>query len=106
MGWMAEISKEEAVQLLQEREKTVEANFKRTRQAVHKDDVASNHISSLTKCCRKVSEAWERIKDNTFGICLTCQKPIPEEQVRINPERDLCVPCKNSKNKKPRKSFI
>lgn len=43
---------------------------------------------------RKVEHLIGRIsKEEEFGLCEECGKPIPEERLLIVPEATLCVPC-------------
>jgi DnaK suppressor protein len=42
----------------------------------------------------KIQSALARIDAGTFGTCLACEQPIPEERLRARPETDLCIDCK------------
>lgn len=42
----------------------------------------------------EIQEAFERIKDGTFGLCETCKKKIPKERLKAIPYARLCVGCK------------
>jgi len=43
---------------------------------------------------RKVEHLIGRIsKEEEFGLCEECGKPIPEKRLLIVPEATLCVPC-------------
>ena len=43
---------------------------------------------------REIQEAFERIKDGSFGLCETCRKKIPKERLKAIPYTRLCVNCK------------
>jgi len=43
---------------------------------------------------REIQEAFERIKDGSFGLCETCKKKIPKERLKAIPYTRLCVSCK------------
>jgi DnaK suppressor protein len=42
----------------------------------------------------KIQSALARIDAGTFGTCISCGQPIPEERLRARPETDLCIDCK------------
>ncbi|MBL7154884.1 MAG: TraR/DksA C4-type zinc finger protein [Candidatus Portnoybacteria bacterium] len=111
MNWRAEITEKEAGRLLGKRENEFKKDLRRDRDKTHGAD--GNHISDVYlnrlenhgKCLEKIYDAWERIRNGTYGICLDCEESIPEKELRITPERGLCVFCKKSKNKN-RRSFV
>lgn len=37
--------------------------------------------------------ALERLRDGTYGICVSCGTAIPVERLRLLPAATLCVPC-------------
>jgi RNA polymerase-binding transcription factor DksA len=41
--------------------------------------------SSLETRLLQVNRALERIATGTYGVCLACKKPIPEERLQANP---------------------
>jgi RNA polymerase-binding transcription factor DksA len=43
---------------------------------------------------QEIAEAFERIKDGTYGQCEGCKKRIPKERLRAIPYARLCVACK------------
>lgn len=43
---------------------------------------------------KEIQEAFERIKDGSFGLCENCRKKIPKERLRAIPYARLCVACK------------
>ena len=43
---------------------------------------------------REIDAALERIAAGTYGICVNCGKPIPEERLDAVPYAVLCLPCK------------
>jgi len=42
---------------------------------------------------KDISEASERIKNDTYGICQRCQKEIELRRLRIEPTATLCSRC-------------
>jgi DnaK suppressor protein len=41
----------------------------------------------------KINTALERIKQNEYGICVSCKKPIPIERLKAIPHTGHCVAC-------------
>ncbi|MBI5681579.1 MAG: TraR/DksA family transcriptional regulator [Deltaproteobacteria bacterium] len=46
-----------------------------------------------------IEDAFERLKDGTYGICEECGEPIGEERLKVLPFTKVCVECK-SKNER------
>ena len=42
---------------------------------------------------KQISDAFARFEAGTYGICITCQKPIPFAQLEVRPFREQCVAC-------------
>jgi DnaK suppressor protein len=40
-----------------------------------------------------IDRALERIDSGTYGLCIKCGMPIPEERLQAVPWAALCVPC-------------
>lgn len=118
MEWKAEISKGGAEKLLEERQREIEETLVIASGAFrgeiqigeyvatksHLGDCSCNRPSTnnnttLERCLEKIYDARENIRNNTYGICRKCNRPVPEERLRIRPETDLCVPCKKSLSK-------
>ena len=49
-----------------------------------------------------IDRALERIDSGTYGLCIGCGMPIPEERLQAVPWAALCVPC----SAKPAKSKV
>lgn len=69
-----------------------------------------NHNSVLDGTCqaaeRKLEaclEAYTRIENHTYGICLRCDKEISQSRLWANPEVALCKKCQQKKEEKERK---
>ena len=43
---------------------------------------------------REIDAALERIDAGTYGICVNCGEPIPEERLDAVPYAVLCLSCK------------
>jgi len=55
------------------------------------------------KYIRHLDEALQRIKDGTFGICRTCNKPISRARLEAVPNATECIACKPQRDKLPRR---
>ena len=40
---------------------------------------------------RQIEEALRRIEDGTYGLCLTCGKPIHRRRLEVEPWAQLCI---------------
>jgi len=54
------------------------------------------------KYIKHLDEALQRIKDGTFGICRTCNKPIGRARLEAVPNATECIECKSRRNKERR----
>ncbi len=54
---------------------------------------------SLKDTMAQINRALERIKNDTYGICQRCQKPIEIERLRAIPYAELCIQCKKKEEK-------
>ena len=46
------------------------------------------------KLLKKIDEALERLKNNTYGICERCEEEIPYQRLKARPVTTLCIACK------------
>ena len=60
----------------------------------HEQDISLGLMENETDELHEIQEAFERIKDGSFGLCETCRKKIPKERLKAIPYTRLCVPCK------------
>ena len=56
---------------------------------------------SVKKPLRAVEEAQERIKQQTYGICIGCGGPIPEKRLDAVPWTSMCLECKEPQSTGP-----
>jgi RNA polymerase-binding protein DksA len=49
---------------------------------------------------REIDAALERIDAGTYGTCMSCGKPIPEERLDAVPYAVLCVSCKRDEERR------
>jgi DnaK suppressor protein len=48
---------------------------------------------------REIDDAVRRIDAGTYGTCVSCGRPIPEERLDAVPYAVLCVPCKRDEER-------
>ncbi len=54
------------------------------------------------KLLRKIDEALERMKANTYGICEQCGGEIPYKRLKARPVTTLCIDCKTLQEQEER----
>jgi RNA polymerase-binding transcription factor DksA len=40
---------------------------------------------------RQIDDAFDRLRQGSYGICLDCGQPIPDERLRLVPDTPYCV---------------
>ncbi|MFI6655348.1 TraR/DksA family transcriptional regulator [Streptomyces sp. NPDC050523] len=58
------------------------------------DHLLSEQRTAMGRVLKEIDEAFARIEDGTYGICLGCAKPVPAERLEILPYTRHCVPCR------------
>jgi DnaK suppressor protein len=48
---------------------------------------------------REIDAALERIEAGTYGTCINCGQPIPDERLAAVPYAVLCLPCKRDEER-------
>ena len=48
---------------------------------------------------REIDDALARIDAGTYGTCIRCGQPIPDERLEAVPYAVLCVPCKRDEER-------
>ena len=56
-------------------------------------DLSYGRMASQTEELREIAEAFDRIKDGSFGKCEKCEGSIPKERLRAIAYARLCVKC-------------
>ena len=51
------------------------------------------------KLIKKIREALERLDDDTFGLCESCEEEISVERLRARPVTTLCIDCKTEQER-------
>ncbi|TAN63055.1 TraR/DksA family transcriptional regulator [bacterium] len=50
----------------------------------------------------EIEDAFERLKDNTYGQCEECGEPVAEDRLRALPFTRVCVECKSRNEREQR----
>ncbi|MEE1752813.1 TraR/DksA C4-type zinc finger protein [Streptomyces sp. SP18CS02] len=58
------------------------------------DHLLSTQKTAVERVLKEIEEAFARIEDGTYGICLGCAKPVPAERLEILPYTRYCVACR------------
>lgn len=70
------------------------------------DDIDRKTLEALgsqeVKRLRLIDAALNRIENGKYGICMKCNKRIPQERLQAIPYAVLCVECKNSDERRNR----
>ncbi len=63
------------------------------------DEFVSLHFNSLDYGqLRLVDEALDRLDSGDYGICLSCEEPIPAKRLAALPWARYCVPCQEEES--------
>jgi DnaK suppressor protein len=54
------------------------------------------------KLLKKVNEALDRMKNQTYGICEQCGEDIPYKRLKARPVTTFCIECKTLQEQKER----
>jgi RNA polymerase-binding transcription factor DksA len=60
----------------------------------HEQDISLGLMENESDEIHEIQDAFDRIKDGSFGLCENCRKKIPKERLRAIPYARFCVPCK------------
>lgn len=52
---------------------------------------------NILKMIRLSEKALKKIEDGTYGVCENCQQQIPLDRLKIFPQADLCLSCRQKK---------
>lgn len=60
------------------------------------DHLMTAQREAVERVLKEIDEAFARIEDGTYGVCLGCAKPVPAERLEILPYTRHCVTCRRS----------
>ena len=69
--------------------------FDRLQQQLNRE-VAIRNLDRESALLKQVQSALARLDDETFGVCLRCDEPIPEKRLKAVPWAAYCVPCQEA----------
>lgn len=70
------------------------ADWSEQAQERENDEVIDEIGKEAEKELHQIGSALDRLKNNTYGICKACLKPIPTARLEILPYTDTCIGCK------------
>lgn len=79
---------------------------------LHMADVATDHYdrefslgiaSAEQRSIYEIDEALKRIEDGSYGLCLTCERPISKKRLTAVPHTKYCVDCQEKEELMQRK---
>lgn len=59
-------------------------------------DMAVRSLDRKSRLLRNIQEAFIRIEDEIYGICLRCEEPIPPKRLNAIPWASHCVHCQET----------
>lgn len=60
-------------------------------------DTIEAEIKELKRRLNDMGIALQKIKDDKYGICDKCQKPISKERLKLMPEAKRCISCEKNR---------
>ncbi len=75
------------------REEPVEKDFAEQVTQGENDDVLNALDDEARETVQKIDGALRRIKEETYGTCVHCGKPINQKRLEAIPYATLCIEC-------------
>ena len=63
-------------------------------------ELSLNIASEEQEFLYEIDDALKRIKDGKFGLCISCNKKIPQKRLNAVPYAKYCIQCKSREEKK------
>ena len=79
---------------------------------LHMADVATDHYdrefslglaSVEQRVVYQIDEALKRMEDSSYGLCLTCEKPISKKRLKAVPFAQYCIECQEKEEQTQKK---
>ncbi|MFI8998462.1 TraR/DksA C4-type zinc finger protein [Streptomyces sp. NPDC053542] len=51
---------------------------------------------AIQRVLNEIEAAFTRVRDGSYGTCLSCSKPVPAERLEILPYTRFCVGCRRN----------
>ena len=71
------------------------ADWSEQAQERENDEVLSQLGNDAEAELRRVYSALDRMKNDKYGLCLSCNTTIPDGRLHIKPETEHCMECAN-----------
>ncbi len=84
---------------------TAAEDFDRLQQQLNRE-VAIRNLDRQSTLLKSVQAALSRIEDETFGVCLRCDEPIPEKRLNALPWAAYCVSCQENLDRQRAKGEV
>lgn len=75
------------------KETPVEKDFAEQATQSENDDVLTSLDDEAQQMVMHIDAALARIEQGTYGICKSCNEPIPEPRLEAVPYAELCIDC-------------
>jgi DnaK suppressor protein len=59
-------------------------------------ELALVDLGRTSSTCRQIEGALERVRDDSFGVCLRCEREIGQRRLHAIPWAALCVKCQEA----------
>ena len=66
--------------------------------AMQQREMAMANRAAHLRRRRLVEEALEAFEDGSYGLCVTCERPIPFRRLKALPETPWCLPCQERRD--------
>jgi len=78
---------------LHHEEHAIEKDFAEQATQLENDEVLNSLEHEAKATVMEIDKALLRMENNTFGICVECNKEINEQRLNIAPYSSLCINC-------------
>ena len=68
-------------------------------EAIGEKSVNEARHANVKQRLERLENAFTRMKEGSYGVCIRCQKEIPYGRLSAVPESLLCVPCAEKKKR-------
>lgn len=62
-------------------------------EAINSKSMSEANLRKAKVRLKRLEEALDRLDDEDYGICLSCERPIPIKRLLLVPESTRCVVC-------------
>lgn len=69
------------------------ASAEDTGAAVHSLEISLELLGRDEDAQNKIMEALERLEKGVFGLCVSCEKPVPRTRLQAMPHAAHCIDC-------------